>query len=666
MHPNENFVSEVSRYRPDIDGLRALAVLIVVGCHAFPQFVPGGYVGVDVFFVISGFLITGIILNDLRLDRFTFARFYARRIRRIFPALILVLVASFALGWLYLIPTEFISLGKSIAGGAGFAANIVQFGESGYFDVEAARKPLLHLWSLGIEEQFYIVWPLFLIVTVRRRAGLFYLIAGLGVASLALNLATIKTHASAAFYLPHTRAWELMMGGLLACMAAKQTPIRIATGLERAASFLRAVVARLGHRSEHVIFDVQALFGILLIASAVAFLHRNSTYPGWRALLPTLGTFLLICAEPSWFNRRVLSNRALVFVGLISYPLYLWHWLLLSFARVAEPNEPPASLIILLVIAAFILAVLTYRLIEKPVRFGKPVRLKVIALCGLMAATGCIGLATVKNDGFEIRIPEAMREMLRANIAVDLGKDWRLGTCFLGTQDDKSKFAESCIDKGPRPLLFLWGDSVAASLYPGLRRAQALYDFGIGQFDAASCPPIVSYVRLEPRFCKDDNEFALALIRQHRPDIVVLSSDYRGVTPEQLAITVQALKQIGNFRIVIVGPPVSWRGRGPQEFILRYSSANALAPLRTNLYLYESVRDQDKILEEKARGWGVDYISVWDVMCNPEGCLTRVGPNARDISAFTSVHLTLSGSAFLADAIMPRLLGMAPRERSAP
>ena len=207
------------RYRADIDGLRALAVLAVILFHTFPNELPGGFVGVDVFFVISGYLITQIILEDLDSGSFTAASFYARRVRRIFPALIVVLIATFAFGWHYFLPMELASLGKNILASALFSANLMLLSEVGYFDVAAHLKPLLHLWSLGIEEQFYLVWPLLLWSLPRKR-----LLLATGVilsASFTLNIAMIADHPSETFYLPFTRAWELMAGAVLAQTSRK-------------------------------------------------------------------------------------------------------------------------------------------------------------------------------------------------------------------------------------------------------------------------------------------------------------------------------------------------------------------------------------------------------------------------------------------------------------
>src|SRR4051812_8213463 len=206
-----------AQYRPDVDGLRAIAVMLVLNFHGFPAAMPGGFIGVDVFFVISGFLITGIIARELEQGRFSLLTFYIRRVRRIFPALIAVLAVVLILGWFWMLPATFAQLGTDVFASAGFAANIALLLQSGYFDVESAKKPLLHLWSLGIEEQFYLAWPLLLMLAARLRLSLLAVALVLGLGSFLLNVALIGSDPVATFYLPFTRAFELLAGAVLAC-----------------------------------------------------------------------------------------------------------------------------------------------------------------------------------------------------------------------------------------------------------------------------------------------------------------------------------------------------------------------------------------------------------------------------------------------------------------
>ena len=362
-------------YRPDVDGLRALAVLAVLGYHAFPRIVTGGFVGVDVFFVISGFLITGIILDELRRGSFTFTGFYWRRIRRIFPALILVLGACLLLGWRILLPDEFAQLGKHVAAGAGFVANLALWREAGYFDSAAELKPLLHLWSLGIEEQYYLAWPLALFLCRRDPRRLLVMVLMIGALSFLLNVALVPRYPVSAFYLPVTRFWELLGGSLLACLR-----LELPERARSAASFA----------------------GAALIGVAIVVIDGTSRFPGFWALAPVVGAMLVISAGPAAsLNRVLFGNRVAVYIGLVSYPLYLWHWPLLAYARIVHGAEPPASLRAALLLLALLLSVLTYELVEKRIRRAQPgawARRAVPALAGSMAALAVGGVLATTGE----------------------------------------------------------------------------------------------------------------------------------------------------------------------------------------------------------------------------------------------------------------------------
>lgn len=392
------------KYRADIDGLRAVAVLSVVAYHAFPGALKGGFVGVDIFFVISGFLISTIIFTSLERDSFSFVDFFSRRIRRIFPALLVVLVTCYAFGWFVLLADEYKQLGKHIAGGAGFVSNFVLWKESGYFDAAAETKPLLHLWSLGIEEQFYIVWPLLLWAAWKRKFNLFTIALVLVLVSFGLNLSKVRVNGVAAFYSPQTRFWELLAGALLAYVAHRNVkmPARLQAALETLLG--RIVSARPPAAAGRTLKNLQSVLGALLVALGLFFITKEKAFPGAWAMLPVLGAVLIIAAGAhSWLNRVVLSNPVMVWFGIISFPLYLWHWPLLSFARIVEGGAPAGSTRIAAVLIAIALAWLTYKLVEHPLRFGKSNRTKVYVLASTMAVCGSIGYATFRADGLAFR-----------------------------------------------------------------------------------------------------------------------------------------------------------------------------------------------------------------------------------------------------------------------
>ena len=324
-------------YRPDVDGLRAIAVLSVVLYHAFPKVFCGGFIGVDIFFVISGFLISGILCRNLLSEEtpgsVRLLNFYERRIRRIFPVLIVVLLSAMTAGFLLLTPAELKALGKHIAGGAGYISNFVLWREAGYFDRAATLKPLLHLWSLGVEEQFYIVWPLLLWLFYKARLNFLWAAGIFAAASFALCMYVVLQNPTAAFYAPWTRVWELSAGGILAwiVMSCRLREAWVA----KVNAVLSRVLFRGSEIDPRVWRDVLSFLGVLCLIIGLCTIRQSSLFPSWNALLPVLGAVCIIGAgADAWFNRVVLSNRLAVFIGLISYPLYLWHWPLLSFEHI--------------------------------------------------------------------------------------------------------------------------------------------------------------------------------------------------------------------------------------------------------------------------------------------------------------------------------------------
>ena len=437
------------KYIPSIDGIRAIAVLSVILFHAFPNAIPGGYIGVDIFFVISGYLITNIIVTQVSAGNFSFKDFYARRIRRIFPALILVLVAVYALGWFVMLADEFKQLGKHIAAGAGFVANWAYWLESGYFDDLHELKPLLNLWSLGVEEQFYIFWPCIILLLVklkmRLRGALLFLVG----VSFLLNVFLIKDHQSATFFLPFSRFWELGLGGVLAI--EKDAAIRLK--LNPTLTFIA---------------------GTLAILTPMFFLSSQSLFPGWAALAPVLGTSLILLSiQAGSIGSTLLSNRVLVNLGLISYPLYLWHWPVLSFARLMK-GEPLALLeSMALLIFSVILAFLTYFLLEKRVRHQGAKT--VFVLCVLLTAIGFQGWNTYNRGGLEYRlrksieIPESQKR--------DFVKWENKGMLPTGSCDPGFIYPEAhvCAQSNSERSadIVVLGDSHAFSAYWGIAKAYA-------------------------------------------------------------------------------------------------------------------------------------------------------------------------------------------------
>jgi peptidoglycan/LPS O-acetylase OafA/YrhL len=478
---------ETGAYRPDIDGLRAISILLVVGYHAQPWPVPGGFIGVDIFFVISGFLITRIILSRVNTNTFSSMEFYSRRIRRIFPALIVVLAVTYLIGWFVLLPDSFSMLGKSIAAGVAFVSNLFQLSQVGYFAPDATENPLLHLWSLGIEEQFYIFWPPALLILFGSKRHRIWM-AAIAAASFGVSLMIFFGYKDWSFYSPISRAWELLAAGIIAH------------------DYTDAWVRKKRHFAQ--LENLLAMLGIAAIILAAITLNKESLFPGLYVLLPVLGAVLIILSPNSFVNRTFLSNPQMVLIGLISYPLYLWHWPLLSYLGIVRNGVPNAIEIWAVVLIAVVLSWLTFRFVEIPLRQQKNTAPK---LAFGLVTVGIVGIVTAIAAGFAFRFPLEIRDI--AQLAPHNNAGFR-DMCFLDVPG--SEFNSSCIERGDKPLVLLWGDSTAAALYPGLKNAQVTVPFRLARFTASGCAPILA-AGSNAR-CDSANDIVFGLIRSSHPD----------------------------------------------------------------------------------------------------------------------------------------------------
>ncbi|MBT4732603.1 acyltransferase [Candidatus Woesearchaeota archaeon] len=435
-------------YRPDLDALRGIAVLAVIIFHAFPSLIPGGFVGVDIFFVISGYIISKHIVEQLGCGNFQIKEFYKRRIKRIFPALILVLLFVIIIGWVVLTPGEYELIGRSIAGGAAFAANFVFWHEAGYFDTAANTKPLLHLWSLGVEEQFYIFWPIVIsTIYVKYKQHFGQILLALTTLSLIYSVFLVQNNTVADFYSPLTRFWELSLGSIIAYQEKNN---------------------RL-HLSSQII-RLLPIVGIILIISSFFIIEKNYKFPGSWALLPTIGTGMLIYSGTlgSSFNKIFLSSPVLIWIGLISYPLYLWHWPLLVFSRIMNSDSLSTEASILTLAISFFLAWVTYKYVELNIRFTNKQKYTTILII-IMIIIFILGVAIKKMDGFKFR----MNSVLSGDVStLILGADREklFNTCGLPLDDvDKYQFclSSNTINKASIAVI---GDSKSEALFYGIAR----------------------------------------------------------------------------------------------------------------------------------------------------------------------------------------------------
>jgi hypothetical protein len=672
-HPAEQLTHP--KYRADIDGLRAIAVLSVVSFHAFPNMLKGGFIGVDIFFIISGFLISTIIFENLERDSFSFVEFYSRRIKRIFPALLLVLIACFAFGWFVLLADEYKQLGKHIAGGAGFVSNFLFWKESGYFDNAADTKPLLHLWSLGIEEQFYIVWPLLLWFAWKQRLNLLTITLTVLIISFALNIGKVHSNAVAVFYSPQTRFWELLTGSVLAYITLYKQNLfpEFKQKLDICLSLI--ICAQAPEKNGNTLRSVQSMLGAILIVVGVLVVTKEKYFPGWWALLPTVGAVLIISAGTgAWLNRAVLSNRVLVWFGLISFPLYLWHWPLLSFARIIENEKPSQSIRIATVLISIVLAWLTYLLIEKPIRFGKYSTAKTIVLLVLMMVIGYVGYNCYQHDGLSFRLKDRQEysEYFENSLPeqryfkrIGLFEKWRSQCEFLdipayisghATKVPIKEIDNICFERNNNysESIFIWGDSHSEQLYFGLRN-HLPSNWQILQVTTSGCVPNINIK--EPSTtdnCIQSNWFAIKTINEIKPDVVIVAQ-VLGHNIDSFNQVIEKLKSLGVKKIIFTGPTPHWTSDLP-KIILTKLWINT--PRRTYKGIDQKVLADNSMLQEKFKQTDTAiFVNLIDFFCNQDGCLTYIGDDKKTgITSFDYGHLTPIASDYLAKNLLVNLI----------
>lgn len=514
-------------YRRDIDGLRSLAVLPVVLFHAHVAGFDGGYVGVDIFFVISGYLITSILAKDIDAGRFSLVTFYERRIRRIFPALFVLLLAVLLGGIAILLPSFLRELPGTVVGTLLFVSNIIFWRKSGYFSGDSEQKPLLHTWSLGVEEQFYIFFPviLFLLARYAPRYRLL-VIAVMAIASLAACIALTAPYPDASFYLIHSRAWELLAGSLLALGAVPQ---------------IRSPLAREG----------VSLTGAVAILVAIFSFTDQTPFPGYAALLPVLGSVALLHSAPGTFVGKLLSMRLPVAIGLISYSLYLWHWPIVVYGRflgLFTLGAAGSAIIVGLSVAA---ATLSYFWVEQPFRKKERIgrtRLFMLAALGALILVGGSAALWVKHGW-----PE---RFAATTVAYDNGRydvSPQRGRCHRDEGHDLP-IDRSCVLGAGSSQAILWGDSHGVEL----AKALAVGDHAITQITYSHCPPAIGFDDPYRAGCKAHNRQVADWIAAQPIKTVVLAMRYHTYQDapgffEGLDRTIAMLRRAGK-TVRIVGP----------------------------------------------------------------------------------------------------------------
>ncbi len=637
-------VSSGLKYRPDIDGLRAVAVVSVLAFHIGLIGFKGGFVGVDVFFVISGYLISSIIFAEIKASRFTIGGFYERRIRRIFPALVAMLAATCVFAVIYLLPGELIDYAKSMLAATGSASNFYFWWHSGYFS-SPTSKPLLHTWSLAVEEQFYISFPLFLFL-VRRffRQFLRAAVIILFFISLVTSWIVVSRNPETAFYMPYTRAWELLLGTLLSLGMFPR---------------LRAAWLR----------NTAALCGIGMITWSVVFYSQDTLFPGLSALIPCVGSALIIWAGEAGGSLvgSALSWRPVVFIGLISYSLYLWHWpvivlhqmgVLVGQGSIALAGHSALLSVhcldmLIEVLLSFVLGVLSWRYVERPFRSGS---LRVggrplFALAGgvIIILMGC-AIWTVLAHGFRGRFPEKALQVASALDGAQEDRFIRTGVCFITTDYHFEKYNyDTCLreDKSKRNYLLL-GDSHSAMLWSAL--SSALKSSNVMQASTAACEP-----SLTPSGSDDCKKMMGYIFQQYLPThpvqgvFVVGRWEQKDLNPLTKLISWAKQHQVP---VIIFGPVPEYDAPLPR--LLAYSIAWT-KPGLVGQHLVDSTRILDAEMQGMAVTiWHVPYISLYREICGADGCLEYADVAHKIPLMGDTNHLSTPGASFVVQRLVDK------------
>jgi peptidoglycan/LPS O-acetylase OafA/YrhL len=617
-------------YRKEIDGLRAIAVLAVMFFHANFLFVRGGFVGVDVFFVISGYLITQIIVTQIQAGTFSLVHFYERRARRILPALFVMMLICLPVAWLIIInPADLKDFCKSFLAVALSASNILFWKESGYFDSSTALKPLLHTWSLAVEEQYYLIFPFLMLIGWRAGAKRTLLLTMiLGLSSLVFAQWSSVHQPVFNFYWLPTRMWELLAGAMI--------PIAYAV-------YPRLTPPR-SPRSG-IIDETLGLCGIVLILSSVCMMNEQFPWPSFWTVIPVIGAVLiLLFASNATLAGRLLGARPLVSIGLVSYSAYLWHQPLLAFARY-QFDALTLGFRLALVLAALALGWLSWKYIETPFRnknrfSSKQIFISAATFIVLFAA---IGLTGYFRSGFLYRLP-AQSEPVFSYVMKNFMQDIRSDKCFIQSRLPADRFSEECSQTSEvGGTVVLWGDSHAAALYTGLKK----YSKDVVQFTAGSCPPIFWNTKEHPS-CQALNQYALQEILRLKPSVIYMEADWLAYPGDLMvaAQTIQKIRQVlPSVQIVLIGNVPHWPKGLPREVLQSSRAYDDTLYLAVPESMLSGLKGSDQQLENFAQEQGIQFVSVLDLVCNQLGCqaitMTDNGPK---LTAFDYGHLTKAGS----------------------
>lgn len=625
-------------YRREIDGLRALAVIPVMLFHAGFQAFSGGFVGVDVFFVISGYLITSIILAEKQAGTFTLIGFYERRARRILPALFVVMFTCLPFAWLWLPPEDMKSFSQSLVAVSAFASNILFWLTSGYFETAAELKPLLHTWSLAVEEQYYVLFPIFILLMWELgKRWIVSLLAAVAVISLAVAQWGSQTQISFTFFMLPTRGWEILVGAFIAFYFSEQ------------------------RRTNHSQSGCQAgsVIGLLLISYAVFAFDKQTPSPSLLTLIPVIGAALItLFATQQTLVGKLLGSKLFVGVGLISYSAYLWHQPLLAFARHRSLDEPSKLLLSILVIAAVALAYLSWKYVETPFRNRQRFSRKQIILYSASFSIFFVGfgLTGQLKKGFESRLSDGERIIMSYATYAPREDVYRYRTCFLDLDQAYTEFSHLCTANSAVGGTFIWGDSHAAALSYGLR--QSLQN--VVQYTAAGCPPIKdAEVRFFPN-CKKINDYVLSEIHRMKPIQVYLHANWtlfeeqnkEQESAKNIHKTIDYVRSVSpSTKITIVGGVPQWFPSLPANMLKKRMTMHAEQYVKSSNL--NDLTASDNAFDDVAKEMGVNFFSAINALCVNDKCQATVVFN--DVlmpTVWDYGHLTEGGSVLLAKKLI--------------
>ena len=564
-----------------------------------------------------------------------------------------------------LLPNELRELGRHILGGTSFTSNLLLLNETGYFNTEAESKPLLHLWSLGIEMQFYILFPLIVYLCWKYRVNYLLILLLIAAISFYLSINQSNSKPIATFYFPLFRIWELIAGAMLSLLKLNSQELlkKISTLYD-----LLKIKSNSKHSINGVtISNIAALFGFILIIFSILFISNEFVFPSYWALFPVFGALLIIWAgESSFFNRIIFSNKYAIWLGLISYPRDLWHWPLLVFTRLAYPKEPSFLIKVGVITLSMILAWITFKAIEGFFRARVDYMRKALILCIMMSFVGILGVTTFYMDGFISRFPNNAAFFAHPS-TTSWDEDIRNPKC---TRSNDVSYPPECI-ANISPKILIFGDSHAASLFPGFRKLQKKYNFGITQLTQSGCPPLfVDNINPNRPNCKINNFRILDLITKNKPDLIIIygayfSSQYQIDPLEIPRLISQAVERVQaaspTSKVMVIGPVPKWKGLLNRIIFDQWrEDPSKLHNFYSQVDLEKDFFEEDKSISIEMKKKSISYFSSYQVFCKNNGCMTHVGWEAGDLTTYDGSHLSSSGANYLAEFIFKSYLNEAP------